>query len=87
MAYPRPLPAPEGDTETALAGIWGELLGLAQVASDRTFVDLGGDSLKAIRAVGEIYKALDVEVSLRVFFEQGTIRELARWLEDQAVNG
>ena len=78
------LAAPEGEVETALAGIWGQVLGLRQAAVDRTFVDMGGDSLKAIRALGEMYKAFDVEVSLRVFFEQGTIRELARWLRDEA---
>lgn len=75
--------APEGDTEIRLAEIWGALLGLASVAADRTFINLGGDSLKAIRAVGEIFKAFEVEVSLRSFFEEGTIRRLAQWLENQ----
>jgi acyl carrier protein len=66
-----------------LAGIWGALLALEEVAADRTFVDLGGDSLKAIRAVGEIFKEFEVEVSLRVFFEEGTVRKLAAWLESE----
>ncbi|NQU41032.1 MAG: non-ribosomal peptide synthetase [Lentisphaerae bacterium] len=74
--------APQGATETDLARIWGALLGLESVAADRTFVELGGDSLKAIRAIGELYKAFDIEVSLRVFFEQGTIQKLATWLTE-----
>ena len=75
--------APRGATETKLATVWSALLGRAQVAADRTFVELGGDSLKAIRAVGEIYKAFGVEASLRVRFEEGTIQKLAAWIDAQ----
>ncbi|MBT3294596.1 MAG: non-ribosomal peptide synthetase [Verrucomicrobia bacterium] len=75
--------APQGETETRLATVWSALLGSEQVAADRTFVELGGDSLKAIRAVGEIYKAFGVEASLRVLFEQGTIQKLAAWIDAQ----
>jgi len=84
MYDPGDFVTPQGATETKLATVWSSLLGMERVAADRTFVELGGDSLKAIRAVGEIFKAFGIETSLRVLFEQGTIQKLATWIDTQA---
>ncbi|UUZ50674.1 condensation domain-containing protein [Massilia sp. B-10] len=60
--------APQGALETAIAAIWQELLGLAQVGRQSHFFELGGHSLLAIRLVARMRKELGVEVALRDLF-------------------
>ncbi|MEI6205655.1 MAG: amino acid adenylation domain-containing protein [Desulfuromonadales bacterium] len=68
-------------TEQGLAEIWSEVLGLARVGACNPFIEIGGDSLKAIRVIARIYKQFGVEVSVRDFFACPTIRELARFVD------
>lgn len=75
--------APRTEGEKKLAKIWGEILGLKQVGVENTFIELGGDSLKAIRAVALIYKEMEVEVSLKDFFKYDSIAELDRYIANQ----
>ncbi len=85
------LPAPEGDayvarmyealvgeTETALANMWAELLGVKEVGRHDNFFDLGGHSLLAIKLVHRIDQELGVEVTLRdvlVYSDLSTLAE------------
>lgn len=73
--------APTTDTEKGLAEIWNEVLGLTRVGIANQFIEIGGDSLKAIRVIARIYKMFGVEVSVRDFFACPTIRELARFVD------
>jgi len=41
--------APRSPTEVALAGIWGEVLGVARIGIHDNFFELGGHSLLVIR--------------------------------------
>jgi amino acid adenylation domain-containing protein len=85
------LPAPEvgtgdvepplGPTEELVAGVWQNLLGVAAVGRHSDFFDLGGHSLLATRVVARIRELLDVELPLRVLFEQPTVKALAKALE------
>ncbi|MFH0787407.1 MAG: amino acid adenylation domain-containing protein [Pseudomonadota bacterium] len=72
---------PATATEKRLAKIWSEVLGLGRVGAGNPFIEIGGDSLKAIRIITRIYKAFGVEVSVRDFFSLPTIRELARFVD------
>jgi amino acid adenylation domain-containing protein len=69
--------APAGAIEEALAGVWGEVLELRKIGATHTFVELGGDSLKAIRCLSRIFQRFGVEVKLQELFPRGTVRELA----------
>lgn len=69
---------PEGATETALSAIWAEILGLSAISVTKPFVEMGGDSLRAIRVISRIYKDMGVEVNVREFFESATVRALSR---------
>ena len=69
--------APRSETEQALAEIWQELLGAAQVGAQDNFFDLGGHSLRAMTLVSRIHQQFEVEVSLRDVFGHPTLEGLA----------
>jgi amino acid adenylation domain-containing protein/non-ribosomal peptide synthase protein (TIGR01720 family) len=78
LLYERlPFAEPEGEVETAIAGIWRELFGLGRVSAVAGFRDLGGDSLKAIRATMRIWEEFGVDIALREIIGNPTVRSLA----------
>ncbi|WP_369981521.1 amino acid adenylation domain-containing protein [Xanthomonas bundabergensis] len=70
--------APVGEVEQALATIWHELLGLAQVGRHDHFFELGGHSLLAVRLVTRVRATLGVELALREVFAQPVLALLAK---------
>ena len=60
--------APQGELETALAGVWAEVLGLDRVGRHDDFFELGGHSLLATRVVSRARK-LGFHCSLVDLFE------------------
>ncbi|WP_241775350.1 amino acid adenylation domain-containing protein, partial [Pseudomonas corrugata] len=70
--------APEGATETALAQIFQELLGLERVGRCDSFFELGGHSLLAAQLVSRVRQQLGCELMLRELFSHPTVEELAR---------
>jgi len=75
------LEAPGTETEKSLAVIWMELLGVDGVGLRDNFFELGGHSLLATQVLARIQARLNVEVSLRVLFDNPTLAELAREIE------
>ena len=81
------LEAPGTDTEKSLAAIWMELLGIDGVGVRDNFFELGGHSLLATQVLARIQARLNVEVSLRVLFDNPTLAELARKIEQTQSKG
>ena len=75
--------APEGETQTRLAAIWAELLGISRVGVRDNFFDLGGDSILSIRLVSQI-RAAGWEVTTRDLFTNQTIESLAAILDGRS---
>jgi len=73
--------APRTSTEELLAGIWGELLGLARVGRTDDFFELGGHSLMATRVLARLRQVFRVDLPLRALFEAATLAELAGRVE------
>ena len=71
------LATPEGPVETAVAGLWAELLGSARIGRQQSFFALGGDSLLATRLVEGIRQRFGVELPLRTLFGAPTVAALA----------
>ncbi|MDT0478076.1 AMP-binding protein, partial [Streptomyces sp. DSM 41014] len=70
--------APRDEIETAVAGIWAQVLGLSQVGIHDNFFDLGGHSLLATRTVSLLRQELGREVSVRQLFTSPTVEQLAQ---------
>ncbi|PVZ42393.1 non-ribosomal peptide synthetase [Pseudomonas sp. CC120222-01a] len=68
----RPYEAPQGDTETLLATIWCELLGVEQVSRHDNFFELGGHSLLAVTLTSRL-REQGLEADVRALFDQPTL--------------
>ncbi|MER5277157.1 amino acid adenylation domain-containing protein [Streptomyces sp. NPDC002809] len=74
--------APEGETETRLAAIWGEFFDPALVTADAGFFALGGDSLTAVRLMARIEAEWERVLPVSLLFARPTIAQLAEALAD-----
>ncbi len=68
-------------TERKIVGIWAVVLGVDDVGIDEDFLELGGDSLLAVRVIVALQNELDVNLPLDAVFDAGTVAELARRVE------
>ncbi|MDD5753216.1 MAG: amino acid adenylation domain-containing protein [Methylococcales bacterium] len=86
LLYSEDYQAPENEIEIQLVEQWQKLLGLNKIGVTHAFIDMGGDSLKAMRMIAGIYKTFNVDISLKDFFEQPTIRHLANLISKTNVD-
>lgn len=72
------------ETETKLAQVWSQILGLNEVNIYDDFYQMGGDSIQAIKITNIATEYLGMEVALSDLFEYITIAELAKHLDEQS---
>lgn len=72
---------PRGATETAVAGIFAEILAIASVSRVVSFFDLGGDSLAVGRVCARLEQATGAKVTASQVFRTPTVEGLAAWLD------
>ncbi len=81
---------PQTEDELRLTEIWKEVLGLEILSVDDSFFEIGGHSLLAIRLLGRIREAFDVELPMDALFEFPTVRgtlesiETLRWATNES---
>jgi amino acid adenylation domain-containing protein len=75
--------APETPTQELLVKIWAEMLYLGEVSVQDNFFHLGGHSLLATQLVSRIRDAFKIELPLRTVFEEPTVAELARRIDEE----
>jgi len=73
--------APEGKTETILAGIWAEVLKVDPVGRHDNFFELGGHSLLATQVASRVRMAFRVKLPVQALFETPTIEGAAAEIE------
>ncbi|HSF41436.1 MAG TPA: amino acid adenylation domain-containing protein, partial [Thermoanaerobaculia bacterium] len=74
---------PRTPVEEVLAGIWARVLGVPRVGVHDDFFHLGGHSLLATQVASRVRQAFSVELPVRALFEDRTLSELARRIEEE----
>ncbi|KAK3807389.1 MAG: amino acid adenylation domain-containing protein [Benniella sp.] len=72
--------APQGETETTMAGIWAELLHLDRVGRNDNFFALGGHSLHAVQMI-ERLRRVSLTLSVSALFKTPTLSTLVQSLD------
>lgn len=75
--------APRTKLEARLAAMWEEILDLEPVGISDGFLELGGNSLSAMRVVNRINELLPVQITLPDLLSARTIEELAGIIEEK----
>lgn len=86
VASERIAPAGDGDHSARaveIARIYAQVLELDAVGPDEDFIALGGDSLRAVQALGLLREQLGVSLPLCSVFEAGTAAHLALAVDDE----
>ncbi|OHX36745.1 hypothetical protein BJL95_07520, partial [Methylomonas sp. LWB] len=80
----KPYVAPRTETETLLAEIWREVLGVEKVGVEDDFFELGGHSLLATQLAFAVQNRLRLPFPVKAVFEKPTVAEQAGWLSGEA---
>jgi amino acid adenylation domain-containing protein/non-ribosomal peptide synthase protein (TIGR01720 family) len=75
---------PRSDLESAIAGIWKEVLGIDEVGADDSFFDLGGHSLTLVKVHERVQRLIGGELPVVALFQYPTIRSLVGHLRGAA---
>jgi amino acid adenylation domain-containing protein len=78
---------PQTPLECELASRWSRELGGIAIGRDEAFLDLGGESLIAMRLLSSIHELTGVELTVRQFFEARTVAGLAATIDDTRARG
>ena len=73
--------APRTDAEVLVAEVFAELLGVDKVGAHDDFLELGGNSLRGMRAMAQIRARIDVDVPMRALFSFPVVADLAAEIE------
>jgi hypothetical protein len=74
--------APRTPMEHRLASIWREVLQLQEVSIYDNFFELGGHSLLAMRVVARVREFTELDIPLRMVFDNATIMQFGEYLEN-----
>lgn len=73
--------APDTALRKTIAAIWAEALWADEIGLDDDFFELGGHSMLATKVAAALMDQLGMPVSLRMIFDNPTVRELAAAVE------
>jgi len=73
--------APQTEIEELIHEIWSEVMQIEKIGIHDHFIELGGDSLTAIRAVIRINEAAELNLPINIIFQKNTIAQLAGYVE------
>lgn len=79
--------APRNQTESTLAQLWQNILGIDRIGVHDNFFELGGHSLMATRVVGRVRSQFGQDLTIRSVFESPTIARMAKTLDSSQGNG
>ncbi len=75
-AQQKPFAAPENKRQELIREVWQEVLKLDSISIDDNFFELGGQSLLATQSMSRLRETLELDLPLRILFENPSIRAL-----------
>lgn len=69
--------APKNEVEALICKLWQDILQVERVGIEDNFFELGGHSLLAVRLMNSVREALQVELPLKILFDQPTVAGLS----------
>lgn len=83
-----PYTSPRNELEERLARIWSEVLSVERVGVNDVFLDLGGDSLQAMRIVSRVGEICSANILLESLLRSATVAQMASLIaKNQAEQG
>ncbi|MFJ6195037.1 condensation domain-containing protein [Micromonospora sp. NPDC092111] len=79
--------SPQGETESTVARIFGEMLGVSSLPRMASFFDLGLDSVAVTVACARLEQATGIRVRFTQLFRTPTVAQLAAWIDASGGNG
>lgn len=80
----RPLMPPRTELEAALVEIWKEVLRVDHLGVDHSFLEVGGDSILALRILARVRALLALELPVHTLFDASTVAGMAAAIEQVA---
>ncbi|WP_025715725.1 non-ribosomal peptide synthetase [Paenibacillus sp. 1-18] len=87
-SFPLPVPtvrtsyeAPSSEAEAKLVEMWGMIFQNISIGVCDNFFDLGGQSLNAMMMISQVRKEWGIALSIREFFANPTIKQLALYIQ------
>jgi amino acid adenylation domain-containing protein len=77
--------APRTPIETQLAGLWADVLGVERVGIHDPFLDLGGNSLLAMRLLAGVVETFGAELSVQTLLNTPTVASMAEAIVQRLV--
>jgi amino acid adenylation domain-containing protein len=78
-----PYQAPATKIEKRLVRIWEDFFSIPRIGIHDDFLELGGDSLKAITFLARLRQEMNVDMSLTDFFRKPTINALVEYMDSR----
>ena len=78
--------APRNWAEELLVEIWEDVLGVDQVGIDDVFLELGGDSLRAMKIIARTRDSFEIDVPISLLFKSPTVAAMAQAICDFPVS-
>ncbi|MBM1106805.1 amino acid adenylation domain-containing protein [Aurantibacter crassamenti] len=77
--------APATEIEELIAAIWQEVLGTPKIGIHDNFLELGGESLMALRVASRIKEVLELNISLDLIFKLPTVFKISEHIENTII--
>lgn len=77
--------APRSPQEESMAAIWAEVLSMERVGIHENFFTLGGHSLLATQIIHRINQTFEIDLPMRVMFDDPTIAALSLRIEEALI--
>jgi amino acid adenylation domain-containing protein len=77
---------PGSEIEEQLVNVWQKILAKDKIGINDNFFELGGNSMKIIKLAKMVSQVADREISVALFFEYPTIKDLVDYIKHETVN-